>query len=69
MGDTVYGGGSTQFEKKHPRLFEDTKAGQALFAMSLGFDHPQSKAHMTFCAPEPIWMSDILKLLRDTAGE
>jgi hypothetical protein len=37
--------------------------------MSLGFDHPQSKAHMTFCAPEPIWMSDILKLLRDTAEQ
>jgi 23S rRNA pseudouridine1911/1915/1917 synthase len=65
MGDTVYGGGSTQFEKKHPRLFENDRAGQALFAMSLGFDHPKTAEHKSFCAPEPSWMSDILKLLRE----
>jgi len=64
MGDTIYGGGSTQFEKKHPRLFEGDKCGQALLAMSLGFDHPKTAEHLVFKAPIPAWMDDTLALLR-----
>lgn len=62
-GDTVYGGGCTQFEKKHPDLF----SGQTLHAASLGFDHPKTGEHMRFCAPLPKEFEALLEILRRTA--
>lgn len=64
VGDTLYGGGNTRFEKKHTGLFEGQRSGQALFASSLGFIHPQTKEYMRFEAQSPEWLEDILRMLR-----
>ena len=60
LGDTVYGGGGTQFEKKHPSLF----CGQTLHAASLGFEHPRTGEYMRFEAPLPDGFEQVLALLR-----
>ena len=44
VGDTVYGGGKTQFEKANASLI----SGQALHAKILSFPHPKTKENMTF---------------------
>ena len=44
VGDTVYGGGKTQFEKTNASLI----SGQALHAKVLSFPHPKTKEIMTF---------------------
>ena len=59
LGDHVYGGGSTQFEKKHPSLF----AGQCLHAAELELTHPSTGERMTFFAPLPDNFQKILSLL------
>ena len=59
LGDHVYGGGSTQFEKKHPSLF----AGQCLHAAELELTHPSTGERMTFSAPLPDNFQKILSLL------
>ena len=59
MGDTVYGGGGTPFEKKNPSLF----SGQTLFAKTVGFIHPKSGEHSVIDAPLPEWFTDILSAL------
>ena len=43
VGDTVYGGGKTQFEKANAALI----SGQALHAKILSFPHPKTKEIMT----------------------
>lgn len=63
LGDTVYGGGNTQFEKKHPWIFKGDNAGQALFAKTLGFNHPRTGEYMTFDAKIPRWLVSILEML------
>lgn len=63
LGDTVYGGGNTQFEKKHPKLFEGKNSGQALFAKTLGFEHPRTGEYMKFDAEIPNWLALILETL------
>ena len=64
LGDEVYGGAGTQFEKRHPKLFEEPNCGQALLAKSLGFEHPKTSQHMIFDADVPQWLNDILDMLR-----
>ena len=56
LGDTVYGGGKTQFEKLHSKLL----SGQALHAKTLTLTHPRTKERMTFESPLP---EEFLKLL------
>ena len=64
LGDFVYGGAGTQFEKRHPRLFSEPYCGQALLAKSLGFDHPKTGEHMVFEAEIPKWLTEIIGVLR-----
>ena len=49
LGDEVYGGGKTRFEKAHPKLFD----GQALHARKLSFVHPTSGERVSFECPLP----------------
>ena len=49
LGDEVYGGASTQFQRKHPALFD----GQMLHAAELSFVHPRTGEPMRFEAPLP----------------
>ncbi len=63
LGDTVYGGGNTQLEKKHPWIFKGDNAGQALFAKTLGFKHPRTGEYMTFDCKIPQWLVSILEML------
>ena len=56
LGDAVYGGGKTQFEKSHAKLL----SGQALHAKRLTLTHPRTKERMTFESNLP---DDFKKLL------
>lgn len=58
MGDLVYGGGHTQFEKKHGIK------SQMLHAGELSLVHPRTGEKMTFCAPLPARFEEILEILR-----
>ena len=60
LGDSVYGGGGTQFEKKHPALFE----GQSLHASCLELTHPKTGERMTFTCPLPENFTRLLELLK-----
>ncbi len=60
LGDPVYGGDKTQFQKKHPALF----AGQCLHAERLTLVHPATGETMTFEAPLPERFEEVLRLLR-----
>ena len=59
LGDTVYGGGNTPFEKKHARLL----SGQALHAKRLTLTHPRTKERMTFESPLPDEFTLLLSIL------
>ena len=59
LGDTVYGGGGTPFEKKLGSLL----CGQCLFAAKLGFVHPRTGEYMSFEAPLPADFAEILRRL------
>lgn len=56
LGDTVYGGGNTPFERRHASLF----SGQCLHAQELSFVHPRTGERMHFSSPLP---PEFLKLL------
>ena len=60
LGDTVYGGGNTQFEKKHSALL----SGQCLHAKRLIFIHPITKQEMVFECELPKDFSALLSILR-----
>ena len=60
LGDTVYGGGNTAFEKKHSALL----SGQCLHAKKLSFTHPITKEEMTFECELPKEFSALLEILR-----
>jgi 23S rRNA pseudouridine1911/1915/1917 synthase len=62
LGDTLYGGGGTQFEKKHTWIFKGYE-GQALLAKTLGFNHPKTGEYMTFDAKIPRWLVSIIEML------
>ena len=63
LGDTLYGGGKTLFEKHHPQLFD----GQCLHAVSLTFTHPRTQKEVTFESPLPENFEKALLLLREEA--
>ena len=60
LGDDVYGGASTQFQKRHPSLFD----GQMLHASALSFAHPRTGEPMRFEAPLPDNFARCVELLR-----
>ena len=63
LGDTVYGGGTTPFEKRHAALLD----GQALHAERISFCHPESGERMTFSSPLPDNFEKLLAILQKEA--
>jgi 23S rRNA pseudouridine1911/1915/1917 synthase len=61
LGDTVYGGGRTQFEKNHSKLL----SGQALHAKRLTLTHPRTKERMTFECELPDEFKRAIELLEN----
>ena len=61
VGDTVYGGGNTPFEKKHARLID----GQMLHAKAISFVHPTSGERVRFEIPLTDAFADMLKILEN----
>ena len=61
LGDTVYGGGGSRFEKLHARLL----SGQALHAKRLILTHPRSGERMCFECELPREFSELLSILRE----
>lgn len=61
VGDTVYGGGKTQFEKANQSLI----SGQALHAKRLTLVHPRTREEMTFECPLPKEFEALLSKLRE----
>ena len=62
LGDTVYGGGNTPFEKKHSALL----SGQCLHAKRLSFTHPVTNEEMSFECELPEDFSALLSILRNS---
>ena len=60
LGDGVYGGGKTAFEKHHPSLI----CGQCLHACELRLVHPSTREEMVFSAPRGEDFDKILELLK-----
>ncbi|MBE6542013.1 MAG: RluA family pseudouridine synthase [Ruminococcaceae bacterium] len=60
MGDTVYGGGHTTFEKHNAPLID----GQMLHATALILNHPRTGEKMRFETPLPENFTEILEKLR-----
>ncbi len=60
LGDTVYGGGKTLFEKKHAALL----SGQVLHAEKISFLHPDSGERVSFSSPLPESFEKILTILK-----
>lgn len=59
LGDTVYGGGKTQFEKIHSKLL----SGQALHAKRLTLTHPRTKERLTFESELPDDFKKLIEIL------
>ncbi len=59
LGDTVYGGGKTAFEKKHARLL----SGQCLHAKRLSFIHPTTGERVSHESPLPQEFEKLLTIL------
>ena len=62
LGDEVYGGGNTPFEKHHSRLL----SGQALHAKKLTLTHPRTKERMVFECPLPEEFEKLVSILRSS---
>lgn len=60
IGDTVYGGGKTQFEKANASLLD----GQILHAKELSFPHPRTKEIMHFECELPDNFKALIEKLR-----
>ena len=60
LGDEVYGTAKTQFERRHPALFD----GQMLHARRLRFIHPRTGEAVEFESPLPENFLRALELLR-----
>lgn len=58
-GDTVYGGGNSEFEKRYSELF----LGQCLHAKYIGFVHPITGEKMEFDSDLPEYFKEILQML------
>ena len=63
LGDTVYGGGGTLFERKHEAYLK----GQALFARKLSFTHPTTGEAVSFSCELDEDMKKLLEILRAQA--
>lgn len=61
LGDTVYGGMTSAFEKKHARLLD----GQALHAKRISFVHPSTGERLTLECPLPDAFERLLAILRE----
>ena len=61
IGDTVYGGGKTPFEKTNSALLD----GQILHAKELSFPHPKTKEIMHFECELPDNFKELLKRLKN----
>ncbi len=61
-GDDVYGGGRTKFERANAQLFY----GQCLHAYRLTLSHPRTGEIMTFEAPMPESMTNVIAHLSET---
>ena len=61
LGDTVYGGGGTRFEKTHQNLLD----GQALHAKKLTLTHPTTGERVTFECELPDNFSKLLSSLEN----
>lgn len=59
VGDTVYGGGHTAFEKQHKSLL----TGQLLHAKELHLQHPRTGESMNFECPLPENFSRVIEIL------
>lgn len=59
-GDSVYGGGKSDFEKKNQSLF----GGQCLHAKYISFEHPRTHETLSFDSPLPEYFETILQKLR-----
>lgn len=60
IGDEVYGGGKTPFEKANNKLLN----GQILHAKTLSFPHPRTKQTVTFECDLPDNFKELLKRLK-----
>lgn len=60
LGDRVYGGGETPFERAHAKCFD----GQCLHAGELAFEHPTTHEQMRFTSPLPSDFEHLLSILR-----
>ncbi len=63
LGDRVYGGGKTPFERRHAALL----SGQALHAAALSFRHPRTGEPLFFTCPLPPEFEKLLRLLEAEA--
>ena len=61
MGDSLYGGASTPFEKKHASLLTE----QTLHAKTLGFIHPATGQYMEFTSDLPDYFQKLLEILKN----
>lgn len=59
LGDTVYGGGKSRFEREHARLL----SGQVLHAKKLSFIHPITNERVSFECPLPREMTELIRIL------
>ena len=64
LGDTLYGGGHTPFEKKHASLLR----GQCLHAGELAFVHPTTGKAVSFSCPLPDAFVQLLTILEEEAS-
>ncbi len=62
MGDTLYGGGKTKFEKANESILQ----GQCLHAKTIGFVHPLTGENMFFDSPLPDYFTAMLDKLKKT---
>ena len=60
MGDSLYGGGRSDFEKKNAKILQE----QCLHACHIGFDHPITGEFLQFDAPIPDYFEAVLEKLR-----
>ena len=60
MGDTLYGGGGSQFEARHKKWID----GQCLVACELILAHPADGREMHFRVPMPDRFESLLEILR-----
>ncbi len=65
LGDEVYGGGSSPFERRHAALL----SGQCLHAARLTLAHPISGEPLAFESPLPADFQRLLTILRTQANE